>query len=47
MRGVNFLSLYTPETSARIMLAPPPIPRVGRIATANTMIPIPPNQLSK
>ena len=45
MRGANLLSLSTPGISA-LKSCLPPTPSMGRIATANTIIPMPPSQLS-
>ena len=45
MRGVSFSSLMGPGVSARYS-AMPPTPSKGRMATASTMMPRPPNQCS-
>ena len=45
MRGAVLLSLSIPGISA-LNNCVPPTPKIGKIATANTIIPMPPNQLS-
>ena len=45
MRGVSFESLIGPGVSARYNCIPP-IPNIGKMATAKTMIPIPPKKWS-
>ena len=45
MRGAILLSLSIPGISA-LKSCVPPTPNIGRIATASTMIPMPPSQLS-
>ena len=42
MRGVSFWSFIGPGVSA-LYSDMPPMPRIGRIATASTMMPMPPN----
>ncbi len=45
MRGVSLVSFIGPGVSV-LMIWLPPIPSSGRIATARTMIPIPPSHCS-
>jgi hypothetical protein len=45
IRGVSFASLTGPGASARYICMPP-TPSSGRMATASTMMPMPPSQCS-
>ncbi len=46
MRGVSLASFIGPGVSA-LYTCMPPTPSIGRIATASTMMPMPPSQLSR